>query len=317
MKKVVCVGACAWDTLLTGVDKKLMNIDSILADEYFASLGGDAANGAISFSRLGFDVSLMCNIGDDSNGESIIKYLKDNNVETKYIHIDKSCNTASPIILVDETGDRHIIRIPRNANHHFDLSMIDIAALENFDHLHFASANVIPKIDGEPLAELFRKAKEYGLTISLDASYAKDNNSFNNIKDALNYCDIFIPSLQEASEYARSDDLERIIEFFSVYPLKVFGIKLGEKGALITDFKNRITIPSLYNGTPIDTTGAGDAFIAGFVSGWLMDYELEKCAYLASAQAASVLQEIGACVSAGTLDDAYKLLSDKKILEED
>ena len=256
----------------------------------------------------------MCNIGDDSNGESIIKYLKDNNVETKYIHIDKSCNTASPIILVDETGDRHIIRIPRNANHHFDLSMIDIAALEKFDHLHFASANVVPKIDGKPLAELFMKAKNLGLTISLDASYAKNYNSFNNINDALNYCDIFIPSLQEASEYAQSNDIEEIIKFFSIYPLKIFGIKLGENGAIITDFKDRYVVPSLYEGAPIDTTGAGDAFIAGFVSGWLNDYGLEKCAYLASAQSASVLQEIGACVSAGTLDDAYKLLSDKKIL---
>ena len=135
-----------------------------------------------------------------------------------------------------------------------------------------------------------------------------------NIEDALQNCDIFIPSLQEAAIYAGSDDPEKICRFFSAYPIKIFGIKLGEKGVLVTDFHQTWKQGTLYHGTPVDTTGAGDAFLAGFVSAWLKGYDIPSCASLGSAQSYSVLKAPGANRSAGTWEDALRLLAANDII---
>ena len=135
-----------------------------------------------------------------------------------------------------------------------------------------------------------------------------------NIEDALQNCDIFIPSMQEASIYAASEDTKEICAFFARFPLKIFGIKLGEQGVLVTDFHEKWRIPTLYKEQPVDTTGAGDAFLAGFVSAWLRGYDIPSSAEIGSAQAYSVLGAVGANASAGTWEDAMKLLKENHII---
>ena len=214
-------------------------------------------------------------------------------------------------VIIATYGD--MIRVPGNGNHSFKEEMVTDELISSARHLHLASANVLKSLDGKPLGRLFERAHAAGLTTSLDASYDREGNWMKNIEDALHHCDIFIPSMQEAAIYAGTDDPEEICRMFSKYPLQVFGIKLGEKGVLVTDFHETWTLPSLYKGIPVDTTGAGDAFLAGFVSAWLKGYDIPSSAYAGSAQAYSVLGAAGANTSAGTWEDAVKLLGDNQI----
>jgi sugar/nucleoside kinase (ribokinase family) len=71
---------------------------------------------------------------------------------------------------------------------------------------------------------------------------------------------------------------------------------------------------TLYKGKPVDTTGAGDAFIAGFVAGWLKGYDIPSCAAIGSAQSYSVLKAVGANKSAGSWSDAVNLLKENQII---
>jgi sugar/nucleoside kinase (ribokinase family) len=306
---VVAAGIATWDTLLNGIDTDLMQVDSVQCESFSGASGGDAVNGAINLARLGMKVTLCACIGRDSEGQSIIDELNEAGVNTDNVTYDEKHHTASPVLLIDRKGDRHIIRVPDNANMYFTETMVSDEVLKSARHLHFASANVLGSMDGEPLGRLFKRAHELGLTTSLDASYDRKGNWMKNIEDALQNCDIFIPSLQEAAIYANSDDLDEICRFFSAYPLKIFGIKLGEKGVLVTDFHQTWKQASLYHGTPVDTTGAGDAFLAGFVSAWLKGYDIPSCAAIGSAQSCSVLGAIGANRSAGTWQDALHLLT--------
>ncbi len=305
---VICAGIATWDTLFTGVDKDLMEIDGILAKGYFAASGGDAVNAAISMARLGLKTTICAALGKDSAALLVKDELAKDGVDCSYLYESEDVYTASPVLLIDSEGERHIIRVPDNGNQFFTESMVSDELLEKSRHLHLASANVLRSLDGKPLGRLFARAKEKGLTTSLDASYDRSGNWMKNIEDALHYCDIFIPSLQEAAIYAGSEDLDKICSFFSAYPLKIFGIKLGEKGVLVTDFKETWKQATLYHGTPVDTTGAGDAFLAGFVSAWLKGYDIPSCASIGSAQSYSVLGAIGANRAAGTWQDAVNLL---------
>ncbi|MBR3363400.1 MAG: carbohydrate kinase family protein [Solobacterium sp.] len=305
---VICAGIATWDTLFTGVDKDLMEIDGILAKGYFAASGGDAVNAAISMARLGLKTTICAALGKDSAALLVKGELEQDGVDCSYLYESEDVYTASPVLLIDSEGERHIIRVPDNGNQFFTESMVSDELLEKSRHLHLASANVLRSLDGKPLGRLFARAKEKGLTTSLDASYDRSGNWMKNIEDALHYCDIFIPSLQEAAIYAGSEDLDKICSFFSAYPLKIFGIKLGEKGVLVTDFKETWKQATLYHGTPVDTTGAGDAFLAGYVSTWLKGYDIPSCASIGSAQSYSVLGAIGANRAAGTWQDAVNLL---------
>ena len=311
---VICAGIATWDTLFTGVDKDLMEIDGILAKGYFAASGGDAVNAAVSMARLGMKTAVCAALGKDSAAVLVKNELLADGVDCSYLYESSDFNTASPVLLIDETGERHIIRVPDNGNQFFCEEMVSDELLEKAGHLHLASANVLRSLDGEGLTRLFERAKEKGLTTSLDASYDRSGNWMKNIEGALHHCDIFIPSLQEASIYAGSEDLQEICAFFSRFPLQVFGVKLGEKGVLATDFKETWKLPTLYHGIPVDTTGAGDAFLAGFVSAWLNGFDIPSCAYIGSAQSYSVLQAPGANRSAGTWDEAMRLLENNHII---
>ena len=309
----VCAGIATWDTLFTGVDRDLMEIDGILAKGYYASSGGDAVNAAVSMARLGLKTAVCASMGKDSAAQLVIHELEAAGADCSYLHLDAAVHTAAPAILVDSDGERHIIRVPDNGNHFFTQDMVSDELLEKARHLHLASANVLKRLDGKPLGVLFARAHEKGLTTSMDASYDRAGNWMKNIQDALMNCDIFIPSFQEASIYAGSEDLHEICAFFSQFPLKIFGIKLGEKGVMVTDFRDTWTMGTLYRKKPVDTTGAGDAFLAGFVSAWLKGYDIPSCAYAGSAQSYSVLGAVGANTSAGTWEDAVKLLKENNI----
>lgn len=311
---VLCAGAAAWDTLLTGISRDLFDTDSVLAEGYFASSGGDALNTAVNLARLGMSSALCAYCGEDAAGELILQDLHQPGVHTDYVLRSHSVHTASPVLLVDENGDRHIIRMPDSGNHSLREDMITDDMLENARHLHVGSANILHALDGEGLGKLMKRAHAFGLTTSMDASYDRSGKWLDNIASALENCDVFIPSLQEASQYCGSEDTEVICEFFRQYPLKVFGIKLADKGVLITDFKNTYTMGTLFRGRPADTTGAGDAFMAGFLCGWLKQYDLPSCMALGSAQSASVLRGTGANHTAGTFAEAEELLAENGIV---
>ncbi|MEE8808092.1 MAG: carbohydrate kinase family protein [Lactimicrobium sp.] len=310
MYDIVCAGIATWDTLFSGIPEELMDIDGVTAKGYVSASGGDAVNAGISLARLGCKTAVMGCVGNDSFAQRIEADLKAAGADS-YLYKGSQINTAAPVILIDETGERHLVRVPGNGNTQFCREMMDDTVLFHTRHLHIASVNMLPKLDGAPLAKLFQQAHEHGITTSMDASGDKSGQWFAKIKDVIPHCDIFIPSFQEARMYAGSDNLKEITHFFSQFHLKYFGIKLGAKGVYVTDFKEEYTLPSLYEGIPVDTTGAGDSFFAGFLAGYLKGYNLRSCALIGSAQAALVMRSYGANVSAGNWNDVTSLITQK------
>ncbi len=304
---ILAAGLAAVDTIFGGIPSNFMNVDNVIAQTYRTHTGGDAVNGAVSCARLGLKTGIACVVGDDMQGRFILDDLEKEDIDVSGVIVQNAIPTSSPVVLVEEGGERHFLRLPKSPNHIFTGTMISDETLRSARHLHIASANSLPALDGKPLTELLARAKEAGMTTSMDTNYDKAGDWLAKIKDALPLCDIFFPSLQEASIYAGSADIWEITEFFSRFGLKIFGIKLGEKGAVVTDFTTMWMAPTFFEGRPVDTTGAGDAFFAGFLAGWLNGSDLPVCLGMASAQAASVLRAVGAHTSAGTREETLAL----------
>ncbi|MBC8536414.1 carbohydrate kinase family protein [Feifania hominis] len=305
---ILCAGLATYDTLLSPIPEDIMQKDGAIAQEVRTGSGGDAVNTAISLAKLGIRVCVCGCVGDDSFADIIQSDLERAGACADGLVREPGLFTNAPVVLVSPTGERHIIRTAKGGNRFFNSGHIARRLLENTRHLHIASVNMLPGLDGEPLAELFRTAHELGIGTSMDASFDREGLWLKRIEPALRHCDIFIPSYQEATHYAGSEDLEEITRTFSKYGLKYFGVKLGADGVFVTDFERRHFLPSFFRGKPVDTTGAGDAFFAGFLAGYLRDMDLPLCAALGSAQAASVMRAVGANRSAGSWEDAVSCL---------
>ncbi len=308
MFDICCAGIATWDTLFSGVPADLLSIDGDTAKGYHEGSGGDAVNASVSLARMGIRTAVCACVGNDSGADRIVNVLEKEGVCTDGIFRNPACNTAVPVIMIDENGERHILRVPDNGNTFFTADMIPDSILKQSRHLHIASVNMIPKLDGKPLEELFRKAHELGITTSMDASVDRQGEWISKIHGALQNCDIFLPSIQEAKQYAGSDDIGEITAFFHQYPIRWFGIKLGARGLYLTDFKEEYYLPTLYRGTPVDTTGAGDSLFAGFLAAYIKGCDLRSCGLIGSAQAASVMRVVGANAGAGTWADAEALV---------
>jgi sugar/nucleoside kinase (ribokinase family) len=307
MYDIIAAGIATWDTLFSGVSSDLMEMDGLTAGGYSASSGGDAVNAGIVLGKMGMKTAVMGCVGEDDSADRIEADLKRAGVDSCLYH-DPSVHTAAPVILIDETGERHLVRVPGNGNTAFCRKMMDDSVLFDARHLHIASVNMLPGLDGKPLADLFAQAHAHGMSTSMDASGDRSGKWFETIRDVIRYCDVFIPSYQEARMYAGSDDLKQIVSFFSAFPLKIFGVKLGVKGVYLTDFQESFTLPSLYQGKPVDTTGAGDSFFAAFLAAWLKGYDLKSCGLIGSAESASIMKVRGANAGACGLKEALQII---------
>lgn len=305
---VLCAGLATLDLSISHVDPKIMEKDGAMVDNIITGSGGDAVNASINMARLGIRTCLSACVGKDHFADIITEDLKAAGVDTSGICYNPEALTNCPVVLIEPSGERHILRLTKGGNRIFSSEHIPEQLLGESKHLHIASVNLLPCLDGEPLAQLFAKAHKMGLTTSMDATNDREGLWLERIKDVLPNCDIFIPSGREAIKYCNGEtDILKMKEFFEQFGLKVFGVKLGEKGVFVTDYKHDVWMPSFYKGKPVDTTGAGDALCAGFVAGYIKGLDLASCAALGSAQAAAIISQIGANKGAVDYETAERI----------
>ncbi|MEA3431502.1 MAG: PfkB family carbohydrate kinase [candidate division WOR-3 bacterium] len=113
------------------------------------------------------------------------------------------------------------------------------------------------------------------------------------LEPCLPYLDIFLPAVEEARMITDAETVEEIAKILIDKGVKIVGLKMGKEGCYIRTKSKKIRIPA-YPVEVIDTTGAGDAFVAGFLTGILKKWSLEKTGRLANAAGALSTTAIGA-----------------------
>ena len=137
----------------------------------------------------------------------------------------------------------------------------------------------------------------------MDTAWDYEGIWLDKISEALPYLDIFMPSIAEAKKLAGVDDDDGYREIAA--RLKALGpknivVKLGNKGAyMLTENGEEMLAPTYTSIKPVDTTGAGDAFCAGFIAGLSLGKAYDECLRLGNAVGTSCVRKIGA--SAGIL----------------
>ena len=289
---ILCAGLVACDILAKPVRPDALSVDSSRLERLEPRPGGDALNVACSLARLGMDVALAGSVGRDVMGDFLRAELRAAGVHDG-LTVDEHLSTSTCLVLVEECGERHFL-YQGEANDAFSRADIPSALLRQTRHLHIGSAMALASLDGAELAALFREAKGLGVTTSLDVTSDNDGLWYEKIRDALRFTDYFLPSMSEASAISGQTELPGIEAFFRAAGVGVLTVKLGERGAFATDFTRRATVPAKAGVEVVDTTGAGDAFVAGFLSGVFAGLDLFDCVERGNRMGALAVTVLGA-----------------------
>ncbi len=290
---VLCAGIAVVDVIVKPVKEMPAEGKLLLVDEITLHSGGCAINTAIGLARLGVKAGVSCRVGQDGFGLFLKECLRQEKVDTTGLRMVPNEKTSATAVLVSPEGERSFLHF-LGANRHYGLEDFDAFLLKSFQILHLAGILLTPAFDGEPAAFLLRKAKESGLLTSLDTAWDSTGRWFKAIKPLLPYTDFFLPSLEEARMLSGRQKPEEIATFFLEFGVQVVALKMGAAGSYYRSSSGEEGFVPILPVKVVDTTGAGDAFVAGFLTGYLLNWPLDRVLKLANAVGGLAVSKMGA-----------------------
>lgn len=305
-KKVVVLGSINVDTTYH-VERFPQPGETISAKSKSSAPGGKGANQAVAAARSGAKTAFVGAVGSDSEGQYMLEALKDNEIDTHHITVDKYHGTGTAAITLDAEGQNDIM-IYGGANQAMTPDMVDDIddVLDDADFL--ISQFETPQ---DVTLAAFKKAKEHGVTTILNPAPAHEI-----IPDLLNVTDVIAPNESECAlltgiPVTDEDAMLKSAEYFRKQGVKHLLITLGSKGVFYATPDGHGLVPA-FKVHAVDTTAAGDTFI-GALSSQLKDDLSNVADALVYAQRASSLtvQEMGAMPSIPTADKVKAALAEK------
>lgn len=290
---VICAGEMLVDIIARPVGPVAFQDDTCQVEDIRITSGGDANNNAINFAKLGHQVTYLGRIGCDDMGDYVVTLAKRAGVDMTHVVRSEGTAQTRSLILVGADGRRTFLQYP-GTSREFCLEDCDLSVLDGADLLQIGGAFHLPRFDGAGCAGLLQAAREKGVVTSMDVTSDRTGRWKGILDPCYPYLDYFLPSIEQASMIAGTDDPREIADFFLSRGVGNVAVKLGSRGAY---FKNAETafFAKPYTGLRIvETTGAGDAFCAGFLTGVGEKLPPQACVTLGTACSAFAIQAVGA-----------------------
>lgn len=281
MPEVVCLGILVADVFGRPIDEWPEKGRLATVDDMGIGLGGCAANTGQALIKLGVDTSIMGKVGNDGFGRFVIDTLATAGADVSGLVVDELPGTSASMVIIDSVGERTFLHFP-GMNGRLRCDELDFEVITACKIFHCAGALVMGDFDGAPMAECLRRARAAGVMTSLDTVYNDKSGWLSKLEPCLEQSDVFLPSLAEAQKLTGTLDVEQAAEKLLSYGLKIVGIKMGETGSYLRTPEQELRVPA-YKFNAIDGTGAGDAYVAGFLRGLLEGWDLLRTAKFASA----------------------------------
>ncbi len=266
------------------------------------TLGGGALNAAFTFASFGFRTGACFKVGKDEFGEGIARFVKGAGI-TPFVSFDTKEGTGYSTIILNKDGERTVLAY-RGASSAISKKDIPFSKLKAkwlyvvSGHLPFAL-----------LLSLVEHGKRAGAKIALAPSKFHLKLGLRKLSPVFQKTDIVFMNREEAAELTR-EDYAKEKNIFRAFDGVVPGIAVmteGGKGSLVSDGRY-LYRAGIFSGEVKDRTGAGDAFGSGFVAGLLQGGDIPYALRLGTANATSVVEDIGA--QAGVL--TKKQFADKR-----
>ncbi len=310
MSTIMTMGVHILDILGRHVDRipPGQNID--LLDEIRLTVAGTAAGTAVDLAKLGANVVTVGAIGKDELGNFIVDTMNRYGIRTDYLVRKDGVQTSATMLPIRHNGERPALHV-LGANAQFSLDDIPWDALKSVDYLHFGGTYLLPKLDGAPMAEVLKFAKQHGVTTTCDILAVPREDMLGVILPSLPYIDYFMPGIEEAAMISGLpvEDTDAIVEFFLARGLRYAVFTMGGRGSIIAsrELPAPIRVPA-FKVPVVDSTGCGDAYCAGFLVGLSKGWSLEQCGLLGAASAALVITGLGSDAGIVDFDSTLQLM---------
>lgn len=311
MADVTCIGVICADVIAKPVDSIPERGKLNLVNQLELHTGGCATNTAIDLAKIGIDTAIIGKIGKDGFGDFIYNTLKGNGVDVRGLKREEGLNTSASVVLVSGDGERTFLHC-LGSNASFTENDVDFDVIKESKILFVAGALLMPAFDGEPASRVLKISRDMGVCTILDTAWDSTGRWIKTIKPCLPYVDFFMPSEDEARMLSGKEDPEEMADVFLEMGTRCVIIKLGSRGCFIKNDREKHLIPS-FAVDAVDATGAGDSFVAGFITGLIKGWDLRKCGIFANAVGAHCVMAMGASNGIKPFDDIVEFIKGRKV----
>jgi len=285
---VVGFGALNVDKLFK-VNRIAREEEESFVEDYAEDCGGSAANTTVGLARLGCRVGFIGKVGCDREGDLLIQSFCREGVNTEGIVRAEQGRSGSVFGFVDRKGGRALY-INSGVNDTITLEDVNVAYASQTRFLHLTS------FVGEKSFETQKKLLDIipdRVKVSFDPGALYARRGFAALEPIIRRTHVLMPNALELKLLTGEADYRKGAEFMLEKGVTIVAVKLGSGGCYVTDGREKHLIPAL-NVKVVDTTGAGDAFCAGFLYGLLKDKSLQECGALGNFVASRCIMKMGA-----------------------
>lgn len=295
--QITCAGSAVFDILVKSSGELPIGVLG-LVDSFSTADGGPALRTGRVLAGMGIDTRLIIPTGPDLFGRFFRETVPAPRLTVDWV--DSDLPTSTSMVLVDGDGERTMLH---NLGADGSITAEAIESRMEGPILHVGGALVLPGLDdpdGAPLAGLFERAQAAGIFTSVDVVH-DSTERWHRVVPALEHTDLFIPSLVEAQRITGVQDAAAGASAVRELGVRFAIVTDGPRGAWVDHDDYVGHIPALTVDT-VDTTGAGDAFTGGVLTGIIHGLGPEAAARLGAAIGALATTTIG--TFAGPADPA-------------
>ncbi|GHP13932.1 ribokinase [Lentilactobacillus fungorum] len=309
MKKILVIGSFMTD-LVVKSDKFTEEGETIIGKSFGQFTGGKGANQAVAAARLGGNVEMLGELGNDSFGKDQIKSLDDNNIKHDHVLFTDKASSGIGNPQLDATGHNRIVVVP-GANYEF--TPADLDKLE--DVVRTTDIIILQlEIPLETVYEAIKLGNKYDKTIILNPAPAAKLDP--KIAPMVTY---MTPNEHEAElitgvKTGTDAGIRKAADALLNQGYKNVLITIGEKGSYFKNAETELSIPA-FKVSAMDTTAAGDSYIGAFAYGLANGVSIEDSLHYAAAAAAIAVTKMGAQPSLPTKKEVDEFLEKHNVAQ--
>jgi sugar/nucleoside kinase (ribokinase family) len=301
---ITVAGSVIADIFVRKLEREPARGSLTVVDQVGFHLGGAALNTGAVLSRLGVPVSVVGRIGSDPFG-SLVRQEIEKWASSVTLTVDNVLQTTSCVGHIFADGERSFL-YAGGASAGFCAADLDLKkeCAQGSRALHLGYAMLLPELDGEPMRALFEEAQSLHMLVSLDVAYFPGPD-WKQLVQLMPYVDVFCPNGREAEAITGESEPETAATRLLKEGVRRFvAIKLGDQGAYIHPADDSGEYIQSHSVRAIDSTGAGDAFIAGVLAAWYRKLDWRQAGRIANAAGALATTKQGATEGIETWEQA-------------
>lgn len=268
MPQVVSFGAHIGDALGWPFTEVPRGQQLAFLEQIKFTVAGTAAAPSVNLAKLGVDVATVGRIGDDAIGDFIRTTMASYGVRIDHLKVDKKLQTSASLLPIRADGSRPALHVI-GANAGLTEDDVPWDLVEHAEVFHLGGAFILPGLDGPPMARVLKRVKEMGVTVTMDFLMSPRADAHELIGPSLQYVDYLMPNIEEAGWLVGTEDRTKIIRWLHERGVGCTVLTMGGEGVSLAKAGESETVLPAFEIDVVDTTGCGDAFTSGFISGLL------------------------------------------------